>query len=86
VAGGVGIYLAVILQLPACGYPRAGLFNSKCHTTVSVALCLCVLLVLCLIYIRFFELVSRIANIPRSNYGVVEDKTDEAAYYDTEDR
>lgn len=71
--GGVGICLAVILQLPACNEPRAGLFNSLCHTTIGVGLCLSALFVLVLVYLRFLVLVSRIAYIPKHIYGVEEE-------------
>jgi|ERR1700733_4871941 len=71
--GSVGIYLTVIWQLPACGDPRAGFFNSDCHTTVGVALCFSALLGLYLLYLRFLVLVSQIAYIPTNNYGVDED-------------
>jgi hypothetical protein len=71
--GGVGISLTVILQLPTCDDPRAGFFNSNCHTSVGVGLCLSALLVLYLLYLRFLVLVSQIAYIPKDIYGVDED-------------
>jgi hypothetical protein len=71
--GAVGIFLTVTWQLPACGESRAGFFNSHCHTTVGVGLCLLALLALCLLYLKFSVLVSQIAYIPENNYGVTED-------------
>jgi hypothetical protein len=71
-AGSIGVCLAVLLQLPACNDPRTGFFNSRCHTTVGIGLCLSALLVLYLLYLRFLLLVSQIAYIPRNNYGVDE--------------
>jgi hypothetical protein len=44
-----------------------------------------VLLALYFVYVRYLELVGRIANIPRSNYGVVEDKPNDSEYSDTQD-
>ncbi len=71
--GGVGICLIVILQLPACESPRAGFFNSRCHTNVDVGLCLSALLFLYLLYLRFLMVVSQIAYIPGNNYGGTEE-------------
>jgi membrane-anchored glycerophosphoryl diester phosphodiesterase (GDPDase) len=71
--GGVGICLTVILQLPVCGDPRADFFNSYCHTTAGVGLCIAALLVLYLVYLRFLVLISQIAYIPKNIYGVDEE-------------
>ena len=75
--GGLGICLAVMLQLPACDDPRVGFFSSHCHTSIGVGLCISALLVLYLLYLRFLVLVSQIAYIRKSNYGVDEDRIDD---------
>jgi hypothetical protein len=71
--GTVGIYLAVILQMPACRGPgSSNLFNPYCHTSIGVALGITALLVLLLIYWRFLEIVGRIAYLPQSNFDIDE--------------
>jgi hypothetical protein len=70
--GGFAIYLYVSWHLPACKQPWATPFNSQCHTTIGLGLCMLALLVLYLLYLRFLVLVSQIAYISRDNYGVDE--------------
>jgi hypothetical protein len=72
-AGTAGIGVAVISQLPACHDPRAKLFNSQCHTNWGIGLCVIVLVTLFLLYLKYFLLMSQLAFIRASNYGVEED-------------
>ena len=71
-AGAFAIYLFVSWQLPSCENARADLINFHCHTAIGIGLCLSALTALYLLYIRYIVLVSQIAYIPRSNYGVDE--------------
>jgi hypothetical protein len=67
--GAAGILLTGIWQLPTCGDSRSGFFNSDCHTTVGIGVCLSALLILWLLYLKFLVLVSQIAYIPTNAYG-----------------
>jgi hypothetical protein len=72
-AGAAGIGLAAYLHLPACPNTHADLFGSNCHTTTSVALCAIALVILIVLYLKYFELMCQITYIRRSNYGIDED-------------
>jgi hypothetical protein len=70
--GGFAIYFYVGWQLPACEQPWSAPFNSHCHTTIGLGLCVLALVALYLLYLRFLVLVSQIAYISRNNYDVDE--------------
>ena len=72
-AGAAGIGLVVYLHLPACPDTHAGLFDSHCHTITSVALCAMALVILAVLYLKYFELMCQLTYIRRSNYGIDED-------------
>jgi hypothetical protein len=72
-AGAAGIGLVAYLHLPACPDTHAGLFDSNCHTTTSVALCAMALVILVILYLKYFELMCQLTYIRRRNYGIDED-------------
>src|SRR5476651_184018 len=60
--GGTAAGLFAIWHLPVCDSPHAALLNYKCHTPVGIALCIGVLLALHFVYVKYLELLGRIAN------------------------
>jgi hypothetical protein len=70
--GGFAIYLYVSWHLPAFEQPWSAPFNSHCHTTIGLGLCILALRAFYLLYLRYLVLVCQIAYISRNNYGVDE--------------
>lgn len=80
--GAASVGLIVIWLQPRCENLRSGLFNAHCHTTIGIGICVSALVVLWLLYLKFEVLVSQIAYIRRSNYGVDESESRDGGFRD----